>query len=91
MIAGSFCRSNRASLITDYATLLYNDEQSVLADAEDPEKVYVTELMPHKLLLYRQYIRDQGFWLDIRILIGTLLKMVGFKPDFLISEIKLRS
>ena len=77
--------------ITDYATFLYNDEQSVLADAEDPEKVYVTELMPHKLLLYRQYIRDQDFWLDIRILIGTLLKMVGFKPDFLISEIKLRS
>lgn len=73
--------------ITDYGTFLYNDEQAVLGYTEDPEKVYVTELMPHKLLLYRQYIRDQSFWLDIRILIGTLLKMIGAKTDFLIPEL----
>ncbi len=75
--------------ITDYATFLYNDEQAELAKADDPEKTYITEVMPHKLYLYRQYVKDQGFWLDIRILMGTLLKMIGFKPDFLIPELKL--
>ena len=64
--------------ITDYATLYYNDEQAVLAKAEDPEKAYLKEVMPHKLRMYEQYVKDQNFWLDIRIILATLLKMVGF-------------
>jgi lipopolysaccharide/colanic/teichoic acid biosynthesis glycosyltransferase len=64
--------------ITDYATLFYNDEQAVLAKAEDPEKAYLEEVMPHKLKMYRQYVKDQNLWLDIRIILATLLKMVGF-------------
>lgn len=63
--------------ITDYATLYYNDEQAVLAKAEDPEKAYLKEVMPHKLRMYEQYVNDQNFWLDIRIILATLLKMVG--------------
>ncbi|MCK5509607.1 MAG: sugar transferase [Desulfobacterales bacterium] len=62
--------------ITDYATLYYNDEQAVLAKAEDPEKAYLKEVMPHKLRMYEQYVNDQNFWLDIRIILATLLKMV---------------
>ena len=63
--------------ITDYATLYYNDEQAILAKAEDPEKAYLKEVMPHKLRMYEQYVNDQSFWLDIRIILATLLKMVG--------------
>lgn len=63
--------------ITDYATLYYNDEQAVLAKADDPEKAYLKEVMPHKVRMYEQYIEDQNFWLDIRIILATLLKMVG--------------
>ncbi|CCK78975.1 sugar transferase [Desulfobacula toluolica] len=64
--------------ITDYATLYYNDEQAVLAKADDPEKAYLNEVMPHKLEMYKQYVKEQSFWLDIRIILATLLKMVGF-------------
>lgn len=63
--------------ITDYATLYYNDEQAVLAKAEDPEKAYLKEVMPHKLRMYEQYVKDQNFGLDIRIILATLFKMVG--------------
>jgi len=63
--------------ITDYASLYYNDEQAVLAKSEDPEKTYLEEVMPHKLRMYEQYVKDQTFWLDIRILLATLLKMAG--------------
>ena len=63
--------------ITDYATLYYNDEQAVLAKAEDPEKAYLKEVMSHKLRMYEQYVKDQNFWLDIRIILATLLKIVG--------------
>lgn len=65
--------------ITDYATLFYNDEQEVLAQAKDPEKAYLEEVMPHKLRMYEQYVMDQSFCLDFRILVATLLKMVGLQ------------
>jgi len=76
------CRETILSVkpgITDYATLYYNDEQAVLAKAEDPEKAYLKEVMPHKLRMYEQYVNDQNFWLDIRIILATLLKMVGLE------------
>jgi lipopolysaccharide/colanic/teichoic acid biosynthesis glycosyltransferase len=63
--------------ITDYATLYYNDEQAVLAAADDPETAYLEEVMPHKLEMYEQYVKDQNLWLDIRIILATLLKMAN--------------
>lgn len=72
--------------ITDYATLFYHDEQAVLAQSTDPEKTYLEKIMPHKLTLYRQYIADQDFWLDVKIIIGTLLKMAGLKVDRLFAK-----
>lgn len=61
--------------ITDYATLYYNDEQAVLANAEDPEKAYLEEVMPHKLKMYEQYVQYHSFYVDIKIILATLLKM----------------
>ncbi len=65
--------------ITDYATLYYHDEQAVLAKAEDPENAYVITVMPHKLTLYSRYVDDQNFFLDIKIVVSTLFRMVGVK------------
>lgn len=63
--------------ITDYATFYYSDEQAVLARAEDPERAYLQEVMPHKLKLYRQYLQDRSFGLDLRLLLATLVRMIG--------------
>jgi len=63
--------------ITDYATFYYNDEQAVLARAEDPEKAYLETVLPHKLRLYRKYLEDRNFWLDLRLLLATLARMAG--------------
>ena len=63
--------------ITDYATLFYNDEQAVLATARDPEKAYLEKVMPHKIAMYGQYVEDQNLWLDVRLILATLLKMAG--------------
>ena len=68
--------------ITDYATLVYNDEQAVLSRSDNPEKTYLEAVMPHKLSLYQRYIDDQSFLLDIKIIFGTLLKMFGFEDRF---------
>ena len=63
--------------ITDYATFYYSDEQAILARAEDPEKSYLETVMPHKLRLYRKYLEDRSFGLDLRLLLATLTRMVG--------------
>jgi len=40
-------------------------------------KSYLEKVMPHKLEMYEQYVKDQNLWLDIRIILATLLKMVN--------------
>ena len=65
--------------ITDYATLYYHDEQALLARSEDPEKVYVRDIVPHKLELYRDYVRDRNFGLDIRLILATIASMINRK------------
>jgi lipopolysaccharide/colanic/teichoic acid biosynthesis glycosyltransferase len=65
--------------ITDYATLFYNDEQAVLAEIEDTERVYIEKIMPHKLRLNRRYVMERSFWLDIRIILATLCKIIGIQ------------
>jgi len=72
--------------ITDYATLFYHDEQAVLAKTEDPEKTYLDVVMPHKLEMYRRYVSDRSFGLDLRLVAATLGKMVGRNSSGLATE-----
>jgi len=67
--------------ITDYATLYYHDEQALLAKADNPEKIYVEEVMPHKLEMYKNYVKDSNFWLDIKIILATLGEIIGLSSE----------
>jgi lipopolysaccharide/colanic/teichoic acid biosynthesis glycosyltransferase len=69
--------------ITDYATLYYHDEQALLAKADNPEKIYIEEVMPHKLEMYKDYVKDSNFLLDLKIILATLGEMIGFSYDIL--------
>ncbi len=42
--------------ITDYASIEYHNENEILARAEDPEKTYIEQIMPHKIALNMKYI-----------------------------------
>ena len=42
--------------ITDYASIEYVNENEILGSAIDPEKVYIEEIMPHKIRLNMKYI-----------------------------------
>jgi len=46
--------------ITDYASIEYVDENEILGAATDPEKVYIEEIMPHKIQLNLKYIENQS-------------------------------
>lgn len=61
--------------ITDPASIEYRDENALLACAADPERVYVEEVMPAKLLLAVRYVERASLATDLR-LIGATLRSV---------------
>lgn len=58
--------------LTDYASIQYIDEEEILAGQQDPEKVYIDEIMPAKLALNLQYIEDKSTMTDTRIMLKTV-------------------
>lgn len=58
--------------ITDPATVQLRDEADILAQARDPEQVYVEELLPLKTQEYARYVRTRSFVGDLKTIAATL-------------------
>jgi len=58
--------------ITDPASIAYRDENTLLAGAADPERVYVEQVMPAKLRFAAQYVDRMSLWNDVRLIGATL-------------------
>jgi lipopolysaccharide/colanic/teichoic acid biosynthesis glycosyltransferase len=63
--------------LTDYASIEYIDENALLAKSDDSEKAYIEEVMPAKLQLNLKYIDNQSFIEDMRLIFGTIKKIIG--------------
>jgi lipopolysaccharide/colanic/teichoic acid biosynthesis glycosyltransferase len=62
--------------LTDYASIEYSRESELLGKAADPEKVYVEEVMPAKLALNMNYIREKNLLTDVKIIFRTFIKIL---------------
>jgi len=62
--------------ITDPASLAYRDEAAVLGASGDPEREYIERILPEKLSLSRRYVECMSPWLDLRLIVRTLLSIV---------------
>lgn len=62
--------------ITDWASIEYRQENSILGQAGDPEQVYLDEVLPMKLAFCQRYVRERNFWIDLRIIGGTLAALL---------------
>ena len=58
--------------MTDPASLAYHDEARRLAHAKEPEKEYVTKILPAKIRLSQQYVAVSTICEDSMILLRTL-------------------
>lgn len=58
--------------ITDPASIRYHNEAELLAQAQDPESYYTQVVMPDKLRLNLEYVRQHSFWQDVRLILRTL-------------------
>lgn len=62
--------------ITDYASIEYIDENTLLAQSKDPDKTYIEEIMPAKIALNMRYIEHQTIGEYLKILFLTLTKII---------------
>ena len=58
--------------ITDIASIEYRDESRLLAEAADPERCYVEQILPAKLALASRYVLTRSFSGDLRLILRTL-------------------
>ena len=61
--------------LTDTASIVYRDEESVLSRYEDTQKAYMEKIMPAKLRLNLAYIERAGFFSDLSLIFKTLEKI----------------
>ena len=57
--------------MTDVASLIYRDEDSLLARSETPEETYLHVILPEKIRLSKQYTRDATLFGDLKLLAAT--------------------
>ena len=58
--------------ITSMASMDHVDENEMLAQAADPERAYIEQVMPAKLALDLRYVRERSMVLDLRIIAATV-------------------
>jgi lipopolysaccharide/colanic/teichoic acid biosynthesis glycosyltransferase len=58
--------------ITDFASIEYRDEGTLLAQSSDPERTYREVILPTKLALQARYVDEAGAWTDLKLIGRTL-------------------
>ena len=59
----------------------YRRESELLSQSVDPEKMYIEEVLPAKLKYYCEYVRKRTLWIDISIILRTLMAVCGSDDD----------
>ena len=63
--------------ITDLASIMYYNENEILANSVNPEQTYINEIMPIKLELNKQYINEMSLLTDLKIIFKTFIKLIN--------------
>lgn len=63
--------------ITDLASTKYRHEADVLGGAADPERTYVTHIMPEKIALAREYVARSSLLFDLTLIVKTLFRLAN--------------
>ena len=59
--------------ITGPASLKYRNEEELLASVDDPQKYNDEVIFPDKVRINRYYLHHYSFWMDIKIILATVL------------------
>jgi len=73
--------------ITDPSSLTYRYEEELLAAQANPEAYYQEVLLPHKLALNAEYIRNISLKYDLSLLSKTLFSLLFNRPRYIPSTV----
>ena len=62
--------------ITSLASILYKDEEKLLGQSDDTDKVYIEQILPEKMKYNLQYVKDFSFLTDIKLMVRTVVEMI---------------
>lgn len=62
--------------LTDNAAIEFRHEEKILALSDDPIKTYREVILPRKLDLYMDYVKNQSLWGDIKIILKTMRAII---------------
>lgn len=67
--------------VTSEASILYKDEDMLLAEAEDVDAAYIQKVLPGKMRYNLESIRNFSFFGDIRTMFHTVFTVLGKSGD----------
>lgn len=62
--------------VTDLASIRYRNENELLEKAKDPDKYYIEVIMQDKLRINLEYVQNNSFWYDIKLIFGTFWAII---------------
>jgi lipopolysaccharide/colanic/teichoic acid biosynthesis glycosyltransferase len=65
--------------ITDKASIVYLDEELILSGSENPEKIYNDQILPQKLDFYEEYVENNSFSTDLKLIFETISGIISKK------------
>ena len=65
--------------ITDFSSIVFSDEGSILEGSEDPDLDYNQLIRPWKSRLGLFYIENQSIWLDVKLIFLTIISIISRK------------
>jgi lipopolysaccharide/colanic/teichoic acid biosynthesis glycosyltransferase len=71
--------------LTDYASIHFIDLDAILGDRDVDEK-YVRDIEPVKNKLRIKYVQERNFWVDMKILFMTFIRMLTIKAKWNIQN-----
>jgi lipopolysaccharide/colanic/teichoic acid biosynthesis glycosyltransferase len=74
--------------ITDLASLKYYDEATILARSENAEDEYVRHVLPEKVQLAKDYIKQSSIFFDTMLIFKTLLRLVESRDTLVKGSIR---
>jgi len=63
--------------ITDFASIVFSDEGEILAGSDDPDLKYNQVIRPWKSRLGLLYVQKRSFFLDIQIIVLTVIAIIS--------------
>ncbi|MBK5210330.1 MAG: sugar transferase [Flavobacteriaceae bacterium] len=62
--------------ITDLASIAFRNESELLSGQEDPDSYYINVIMPKKLQINLDYLKDRTLMKDVGVIVKTFLAII---------------